>query len=159
MQNEKPKKRYEGRRLNEGCEVYVINEADGSRYPLPTHWDIYNHSPTGFEWGYSGSGPAQLALAILADHFGPDKEPEKCPFCDGPVKDWKCAREDEQQVGCGYDGEKEGDKWKSITGGIDRGAIHYQVFKRDVVALWSKDWVITTKQIDEWVEYARREAA
>jgi hypothetical protein len=23
------------------------------------------HSPTGFAWGYGGSGPAQLALAIL----------------------------------------------------------------------------------------------
>ena len=29
-----------------------------------------NHSPSGFEWGYSGSGPAQLALAILLDYFG-----------------------------------------------------------------------------------------
>jgi hypothetical protein len=29
--------------------------------------DLFNHSPTGFEWGYAGSGPAQLALAILAD--------------------------------------------------------------------------------------------
>ena len=26
---------------------------------------IINHSPDGFNWGYSGSGPAQLALAIL----------------------------------------------------------------------------------------------
>lgn len=26
---------------------------------------VYNHSPDGFSWGYSGSGPAQLALAIL----------------------------------------------------------------------------------------------
>lgn len=26
---------------------------------------IINHSPTGFAWGYSGSGPAQLALAVL----------------------------------------------------------------------------------------------
>jgi hypothetical protein len=26
---------------------------------------IINHSPTGFSWGYKGSGPAQLALAIL----------------------------------------------------------------------------------------------
>lgn len=26
---------------------------------------IRNHSPDGFSWGYSGSGPAQLALAIL----------------------------------------------------------------------------------------------
>ena len=26
---------------------------------------VFNHSPTGFAWGYNGSGPAQLALAIL----------------------------------------------------------------------------------------------
>jgi len=26
---------------------------------------IRNHSPTGFAWGYGGSGPAQLALALL----------------------------------------------------------------------------------------------
>ena len=26
---------------------------------------VANHSPTGFAWGYSGSGPTQLALAIL----------------------------------------------------------------------------------------------
>jgi hypothetical protein len=25
----------------------------------------YNHSPDGFNWGYGGSGPAQLALAIV----------------------------------------------------------------------------------------------
>ena len=28
--------------------------------------------PSGFEWGYAGSGPAQLALALLADCFGDD---------------------------------------------------------------------------------------
>ena len=32
--------------------------------------DLYYHSPSGFEFGYRGSAPAQLALAILADHFG-----------------------------------------------------------------------------------------
>jgi hypothetical protein len=31
---------------------------------------LYNHSPTGFSWGYCGSGPAQLALAILLDYYG-----------------------------------------------------------------------------------------
>lgn len=30
--------------------------------------ELINHSPDGFEWGYPGSGPAQLALAILLDH-------------------------------------------------------------------------------------------
>ena len=33
--------------------------------PLPLHLDVANRSPTGHEWGYYGSGPAQLALAIL----------------------------------------------------------------------------------------------
>ncbi|GAI22752.1 unnamed protein product, partial [marine sediment metagenome] len=28
---------------------------------------ICDHSPDGFNWGYAGSGPAQLALAILLD--------------------------------------------------------------------------------------------
>ena len=31
--------------------------------------DLWNHSPTGREWGYFGSGPAQTALAILADYL------------------------------------------------------------------------------------------
>jgi len=38
---------------------------DGKRLN-PRH-DLRNHSPDGFAWGYGGSGPAQLALAILAD--------------------------------------------------------------------------------------------
>jgi len=28
---------------------------------------IVNHSPDGFLWGYNGSGPSQLALAILLE--------------------------------------------------------------------------------------------
>ena len=28
---------------------------------------VFNHSPDGFAYGYPGSGPAQLALAILLD--------------------------------------------------------------------------------------------
>ncbi|MDL0120024.1 DUF6166 domain-containing protein [Halobacterium salinarum] len=30
--------------------------------------ELANHSPSGFEWGYGGSGPAQLALALLVDY-------------------------------------------------------------------------------------------
>ena len=61
-------KQYEGRR--EGYAVTVT--VDGRR--LNPRWDLWNHSPTGFEWGYGGSGPAQLALAILADHCGDDRQ-------------------------------------------------------------------------------------
>jgi len=31
---------------------------------------VCRHSPDGFEWGYGGSGPADLALSILADCLG-----------------------------------------------------------------------------------------
>lgn len=31
---------------------------------------VINHSPDGFDWGYGGSGPAQLALAICLELFG-----------------------------------------------------------------------------------------
>jgi len=59
-------RRYEGRR--EGYAALVT--VDGR--PLSPRLDLWNHSPTGFEWGYGGSGPAQLALGLLADHLGDD---------------------------------------------------------------------------------------
>lgn len=37
----------------------------GRATPLPLCLDMVNHSPTGFCWGYLGSGPAQLAFAML----------------------------------------------------------------------------------------------
>ena len=30
--------------------------------------ELANHSPSGFAWGYCGSGPAQFALTILLDY-------------------------------------------------------------------------------------------
>ena len=34
---------------------------------------IVNHSPDGFEWGYGGSGPADLALNILSIFVGQEE--------------------------------------------------------------------------------------
>ena len=34
---------------------------------------VVNHSPDGFAWGYGGSGPAQLALAVLLAAGVPDR--------------------------------------------------------------------------------------
>lgn len=50
----------------------VIVTADG-KVVSPRHSQLLrNHSPDGFEWGYCGSGPAQLALAILLREGLPD---------------------------------------------------------------------------------------
>lgn len=50
----------------------VVVETDDDRYKLPTCTEFVNHSPSGFQWGYSGSGPAQLAFAILYDVYDED---------------------------------------------------------------------------------------
>jgi Family of unknown function (DUF6166) len=51
----------------------LVTVCDGQKSePLPLRLDLANHSPTGFSWGYGGSGPAQLALALLADVLGDD---------------------------------------------------------------------------------------
>lgn len=68
--------KYRGIRINDEagpCSVY--RDEDGSVTVLdPSRSQrIVNHSPTGFNWGYFGSGPAQLALGILLDVTG---EPE-----------------------------------------------------------------------------------
>ncbi|HZQ47951.1 MAG TPA: DUF6166 domain-containing protein [Verrucomicrobiae bacterium] len=60
-------KRYVGMRMGSAVDVTV----DGR--PLRLRLDLWNHSPSGFEWGYDGSGPAQLALALLADCYGDDE--------------------------------------------------------------------------------------
>lgn len=58
-------------------QVYVSDETETrSLDPLPSQ-KIRNHSPDGFQWGYGGSGPAQLALAILLDHFGDEARAQK----------------------------------------------------------------------------------
>lgn len=56
-------RRYEGTITKGAISVKVDGRA------LPLRLGVRNHSPTGFSWGYNGSGPAQLALAILCDHL------------------------------------------------------------------------------------------
>jgi len=59
---------YHGRRdptapVGEACAVTVDGE------PLNCRYDLLSASPAGFEWNYRGSGPAQLAIALLAHAF------------------------------------------------------------------------------------------
>ena len=60
-------KRYLGERTIDGISVTV----DGS--DLDPRFDLKTLSPEGFEWTYEGAAPAQLALALLADHLGDDQ--------------------------------------------------------------------------------------
>ena len=50
-----------------------VQMPDKKIYALPPRLDLRNHSPSGFGWGYEGSGPAQLALALLAHALEDDE--------------------------------------------------------------------------------------
>jgi hypothetical protein len=59
-------KTYEGERTLAGALVTVEGQ------PLAPRFDLRTFNRTGFEWTYSGPGPQQLALALLADHLEDD---------------------------------------------------------------------------------------
>lgn len=52
-----------------GPAIVMVGNENFSWYELDPgpSLKIRNHSPDGFQWGYGGSGPSQLALAILLD--------------------------------------------------------------------------------------------
>ena len=59
---------YAGSRMPNGLTHVSVNGR-----PLDPRIDLRKESATTFDWGYLGrGGPAQLALAILADHLGDD---------------------------------------------------------------------------------------
>ncbi|GAB7120110.1 hypothetical protein JCM9743_25750 [Natrinema sp. JCM 9743] len=67
--------------------------------------ELASHSPSGFEWGYGGSGPAQLALALLLD-YSDDEEVALAQYtefknqvvsqldCTGPGGRWRLTGSD-----------------------------------------------------------------
>ncbi|WP_323174709.1 DUF6166 domain-containing protein [Natrialba sp. PRR66] len=46
----------------------VEKQSDQQQLTPERSLELANHSPSGLEWGYGGSGPAQLALALLLDY-------------------------------------------------------------------------------------------
>lgn len=62
-----------GIRDSAGCRLFI----DG----VPIH-HVVRHSPSGMEWGYAGSGPADAALSILHAIYPPE-------FADQYYRDFK----------------------------------------------------------------------
>jgi uncharacterized protein DUF6166 len=64
---------YSGTRRPNGMTHVSVNGR-----PLEPRTDLRRESTTTFDWGYVGQGaPAQLALAILADHLGDDHRAQR----------------------------------------------------------------------------------
>jgi hypothetical protein len=95
---------YEGGRSLAGAVVTV----DGK--PLPPRHDLKLLSRGGFEWTYEGAGPAQLALALIADHLGDDQKALRLyePFMRAVVADldnaWRLTSDEIQEALARIDG-------------------------------------------------------
>lgn len=116
-------KQYRGTRTGNDVSVTVtvIDARQQSRTRPLRH--IPFHSPAGFSWGYEGSGPADLALAILVDHLH-----ERAP-----QGGWR--------AGAAFS------RW-TVGSAAFR---HHQSFKRAVVAQWDDVWELTDEQIAAWL--------
>lgn len=76
-------KTYVGKRDEDGVTVEVVESGVPRDLDPGPSQKLRNHSPDGFEWGYGGSGPAQLSLAILLDYFEGAREGEPSRFSQG----------------------------------------------------------------------------
>lgn len=62
-------KTYVIKRTKAGVKLFAEDENGSTEITPKRSLALARHSPDGFEYGYAGSGPAQLALAILLDAF------------------------------------------------------------------------------------------
>ena len=61
---------FRGRKSVVGCIVELADEGYTTQLSLEKSLQIVDHAPDGFQWGYMGSGPAQLSAAILNEVTG-----------------------------------------------------------------------------------------
>lgn len=98
------------------------------------------HSPSGFEWGYEGSGPAELARCIVIDAL---ESRAVCKGCAGRGTIVEITEDGTQDIRC----------WGCSGDGVDPDTTAgYQGFKREHVARWQGEaWAITSTEVLDWL--------
>jgi hypothetical protein len=115
---------YRGKRLEDGVDVSVLVIDIRNRKRVRPLRHIPFHSPDGFAWGYQGSGPADLALAMLVDYL------RERP----PRTGWLA-----------------GEQFSRWTVGSRAFTLH-QDFKREVVAQFGDDWELSGLHLEAWLK-------
>ena len=149
---------YKGKRMASTALVFVQEIDAGLIVGAHRLRHVVHHSPTGLEWGYGGSGPADTALSILADYF--EESPTHAEittgrliipcFCrrPGPQADMidDIGPADPNCLACDGTGEGISEPLKCWQ--------YHQPFKWAFIAKLPRDeeWQITKGEIATWVE-------
>jgi len=140
-------------------DTVVIRRAADQFRELDLRLDLAKHSPSGFNWGYGGSGPAQLALALLADFFGNPRSPVADQLALSLYQDFKF------RVIANLDANN----WKLTRSQIAKTIRqlmleqpeHYAAcieFRLSALA-WDEIWALEREQCSSHTDYERVEAA
>jgi hypothetical protein len=124
----------------------VIIETGGHE-PLGLLNHVAKHSPTGFSWGYAGSGPADLARSLLIAVLGDDAV---CRTCKGTrLLVWD--PDSDREVPYEADSHDAGETYKCIDCEGGYRPLPYQEFKFEFVARWGDSWRISRTEVFQWL--------
>ena len=133
-------------RSSAGVSVVAIETERGQQLGLLHH--VVRYSPTGLNWGYQGSGPADLARSLLIAALG---DHARCPACAGTTQ--LVGNGDQypgqpSNLGRAYDPEL---VWRCLACDDGYRPLPYQDFQREQVATWGNQWRMRRADIRAWL--------
>jgi hypothetical protein len=127
--------------------VIVLESPDGTQTGTLAH--VVRHSPSGFNWGYRGSGPCDTALSLLIDAMG---DAAICPACRGTGR-VVYATEHGLPRAEPFDAARHpwsGQGWPcQCSGGFRQ--VPYAEFVEQFVAHWGDEWVMSRSSVLAWL--------
>lgn len=139
---------YRGHRPTAGGGVVTVETAEGTVLGLLRHYVL--HSPTGFSWGYLGSGAAETARCLLLAAL----DDPRCPACAGHGLTVLTGHGEFAERPFDPDVDSPLDPAVLACIDCDRSTLRtvpYQQFKEQVVARWGEEWRITRAEIRAWL--------
>lgn len=130
-----------------GGSVIALETTSGEPIGLLRHH--VKHSASGFQWGYTGSGPAEAARCLLLDAVGDPK----CPTCNGTHR--VVATDDGGERP--FDPDTDDPDGEDVLTCFDcdrdglRGDLPYQDFKFEFVAGWGTEWRMSRAEVQDWL--------
>jgi hypothetical protein len=140
---------YHGLWRENGCSEIAIEDPHGRRVGTVRH--VPKSSPTGMNWGYAGSGPADTARSLLIDVLGEDAV---CRSCAGTGR-VVYVGDDTEGIPQAEPFDPQRHPWakRGWPCECDEGYRRLPVsrFVSEYVIHWGKEWTMSRHSILDWL--------